>query len=48
MFNSGGEGVMNVCGEGGDLEINDFICVLFILGKGMKLFDGVFEWYIVV
>ncbi len=47
MLNSGGEGVMNVCGEGGDLEINDLICASSIPGKGMKLPDGSPERYTV-
>jgi len=47
MLNSGGEGVMNVCGEGGDLEINDLICASSIPGKGMKLPDGAPERYTV-
>lgn len=35
-INSIGEGQMNVCGEGGDIEIGDYICTASIPGKGMR------------
>ncbi len=42
-FNALGEGVMNVCGEGGDLEAGDYICSSSLEGKGMKQEDQDFE-----
>jgi hypothetical protein len=38
-INSLGEGQINVCGEGGDIEIGDLIVTSSILGKGMKQAD---------
>ncbi|NRA77129.1 MAG: hypothetical protein HRU18_02880 [Pseudoalteromonas sp.] len=38
-FNALGEGLMNVCGEGGDFEIGDLIVTSSMLGKGMKQSD---------
>lgn len=38
-FNAVGEGVMNVCGRGGDIEAGDYICSSDILGKGMRQED---------
>jgi hypothetical protein len=35
-FNALGEGLINVCGEGGDIEKGDYICTSSIAGKGMK------------
>ncbi|OHU85535.1 MULTISPECIES: hypothetical protein [Pseudoalteromonas] len=35
-INAGGEGAMNVCGEGGDLQTGDLICSSSMLGKGMR------------
>ena len=40
-FNSVGEGAMNVCGEGGDIEIGDLIVTSSIAGKGMKQSDDI-------
>ncbi|MCQ8881671.1 hypothetical protein NQS96_07655 [Pseudoalteromonas shioyasakiensis] len=36
VMNALGEGVMNVCGEGGNLETGDYICSSSMRGKGMK------------
>jgi len=36
-FNAVGEGQINVCPEGGNIEIGDKICTSSIPGKGMKL-----------
>ena len=38
-FNAVGEGLLNVCGEGGDFEIGDLIVTSSIPGKGMKQAD---------
>ncbi len=35
-FNALGEGLINVCGEGGDIEKGDYICTSSIAGKGVK------------
>ena len=35
-FNALGEGLINVCGEGGDIVKGDYICTSSIAGKGMK------------
>ena len=35
-FNALGEGLINVCGEGGDIGKGDYICTSSIAGKGMK------------
>lgn len=37
--NAVGEGMINVCGEGGDIEIGDLIVTSSIPGKGMKQAD---------
>lgn len=37
--NALGEGMINVCGEGGDIEIGDLIVTSSIPGKGMKQAD---------
>jgi hypothetical protein len=37
--NALGEGTINVCGEGGDIEIGDLIVTSSIPGKGMKQSD---------
>lgn len=42
-FNALGEGVINVCGEGGDIEAGDYICSSSIKGKAMKQFDQDFK-----
>jgi hypothetical protein len=36
IVNSIGEGLINVCGESGNIEIGDFICTSSTRGKGMK------------
>jgi hypothetical protein len=38
-INGLGEGLINVCGEGGDIEIGDLIVTSSIAGKGMKQAD---------
>ncbi|NOU50275.1 hypothetical protein HG263_06930 [Pseudoalteromonas sp. JBTF-M23] len=35
-INAGGEGAMNVCGEGGNLQTGDLICSSSMHGKGMR------------
>lgn len=45
--NAIGEGKMNVCGQGGDIEIGDFIVASDMPGKGMKQADDVFHSYTV-
>ncbi|NOU49516.1 hypothetical protein HG263_03000 [Pseudoalteromonas sp. JBTF-M23] len=35
-INAGGEGAMNVCGEGGNLQTGDLICSSSMPGKGMR------------
>ncbi len=40
-FNALGEGAMNVCGEGGDMEIGDLIVTSSIAGKGMRQSDDI-------
>jgi len=39
IFNSLGEGQINVCGEGGDIEIGDYITTSSMRGKGMNQND---------
>lgn len=46
-FNAVGEGVINVCGEGGDIEIGDYICSSNAGGKGMKQADDIQRNYTV-
>ena len=46
-FNAVGEGQMNVCSEGGDIEIGDLICTSSIPGKGMKQDSDFFTNYTV-
>lgn len=41
QVNSVGEGCINVCGEGGDIEVGDFIVASSTPGKGMKQADGI-------
>ncbi len=41
IFNSVGEGAMNVCGENGDIEAGDLIVTSSIKGKGMKQDDDI-------
>ncbi len=38
-FNGVGEGQVNVCGEGGDIQSGDLICTSNMVGKGMKQLD---------
>jgi hypothetical protein len=45
--NAIGEGKINVCGQGGDISIGDFICSSDTLGKGMKQADDLFHNYTV-
>lgn len=45
--NAIGEGKINVCGQGGDIEIGDFIVSSDMAGKGMKQTDDVFHSYTV-
>lgn len=39
VINAVGEGQINVCDEGGDLDVGDFICTSTVAGKG-KLYTG--------
>ena len=39
--NSVGEGQINVCGEGGNINAGDLIVTSSTIGKGMKQSDGV-------
>lgn len=45
--NAIGEGKINVCGQGGDIAIGDFIVCSDMPGKGMKQSDDVFHSYTV-
>ena len=45
--NAIGEGKMNVCGEGGNIEIGDLICASNMAGKGMKQEDDLYHAYTV-
>ncbi|MBQ4840046.1 phage tail protein, partial [Pseudoalteromonas luteoviolacea] len=42
-FNALGEGVLNVCGQGGDIEAGDYLCSSDIPGKAMRQADQDFE-----
>ena len=46
-INAIGEGKINVCGQGGNISIGDFICSSDTLGKGMKQADDLFHSYTV-
>jgi len=46
-INALGEGGINVCSEGGDIEIGDYICSSNIQGKGMKQIDDILHNYTV-
>ena len=46
-FNALGEGLINVCGENGNIEIGDFITTSSIPGKGMKQSDDLMRNYTV-
>jgi hypothetical protein len=45
--NAIGEGKINVCGQGGDIQIGDFIVTSDIAGKGMKQADDIARSYTV-
>jgi len=47
LINALGEGGVNVCSEGGDIEIGDYICSSSIPGKGMKQSDDLLHNYTV-
>ena len=47
FINSVGEGLINVCGENGDIEIGDYITTSSIAGKGMKQTDDILHNYTV-
>lgn len=47
IINSVGEGQVNVCGLGGDIQKGDLICSSAMLGKGMKQADDIFRSYTV-
>ena len=47
VLNSVGEGLINVCGENGNLEIGDLITTSNIAGKGMKQSDDILRGYTV-
>jgi hypothetical protein len=46
-INAIGEGKINVCGQGGDIEIGDLICASDMAGKGMKQGDDLYHSYTV-
>lgn len=43
--NAVGEGQINVCGQGGDIQVGDFIVSSNIVGKGMKQSDDLLHSY---
>ena len=45
--NSVGEGGINVCSEGGNIAVGDYICSSNVLGKGMKQDDDLLHNYTV-
>jgi hypothetical protein len=47
FINSVGEGLVNVCGENGNIEIGDYITTSSIPGKGMKQSDDLMRNYTV-
>jgi hypothetical protein len=47
IMNSLGEGLVNVCGEGGNIEIGDLITTSSIPGKGMRQADDLMHSYTV-
>lgn len=47
LINAVGEGQVNVCGEGGDIEVGDLIVTSSIAGKGMKQADDIIRGYTV-
>ncbi|PCK30464.1 hypothetical protein [Pseudoalteromonas piscicida] len=42
-FNALGEGVLNICGHGGDIETGDYLCSSAMRGKAMRQADQNFE-----
>lgn len=46
-INAIGEGKINVCGQGGDIQIGDLICASDMAGKGMKQADDLYHSYTV-
>ena len=46
-INAVGEGMINVCGDGGDIEPGDLIVTSSIVGKGMKQGDDIIRSYTV-
>ena len=46
-INAVGEGQINVCGEGGDMEPGDLIVTSSMLGKGMRQADDIVRGYTV-
>ena len=47
MFNAIGEGMINVCGENGDIEAGDYITTSSTPGKGMRQSDDLLHNYTV-
>lgn len=47
IVNAVGEGQINVCGEGGDIEAGDYITTSSTLGKGMRQADDLLHNYTV-
>lgn len=47
LINALGEGQINVCGQGGDIEVGDLIVTSDVLGKGMKQADDIVRSYTV-
>lgn len=47
VINSLGEGLVNVCGEGGDISVGDLIVTSSMPGKGMKQSDDIIRSYTV-
>ena len=47
LVNGVGEGLINVCGENGNIEIGDYITTSSIVGKGMKQSDDLMHNYTV-
>lgn len=47
ILNALGEGLINVCGEGGSIEVGDLIVTSSIAGKGMKQADDIIRGYTV-
>lgn len=47
LINGLGEGLINVCGQGGDIQVGDLITTSSIHGKGMKQSDDIVRSYTV-